>query len=293
MVASIMFMFWARRFEGRQLSGQGRFDEGRLVGVVGLMGAGKTAFMMSNWVVPALREGRSVVSNFTVFVDKIDAPEVGEFHKITAEDFGSQLMGSGSSLNVHESTGEALSGWFIDTACTCGKDHDVGCDRPGGDVPLHPCCDGFRERRRCACRGAVVIIDEGHCFVPANQAKPLPIEVLRWFTMARKNHLQIVWATQYYKWVHSAVRRLTQDVFTCNEELLGAKHTARLQRLDESNGNLGRDVVSQVKFDRRKVQDLYDTYEVVLAAETASEIMGTMSRRHMSSQGHQHLRRIG
>jgi len=259
-VASILFMFWARRWMGRQVSGKGRLDEGRLIGVVGLPGFGKTSFIMSNYVVPALQSGRTVIANFSVYAD--DLP--GRFVKLKPSNFGLDLLGIGSSLNLDDD-GLPVSGWFIDTACTCGK---TG-----------------REQLMCPCNGLVLVIDEGHAFLPANQSKGLPVDVLTWLTMCRKNHLMIIWATQYYKWIHSAVRRLTQEVFMCQRELLGGHHVARSFGLDPIKGDLGNVCAYEVKYDVRTIGHLYDTSEVVVAAHTAYELAGELSRKHLRRGG--------
>lgn len=270
-LGSVLLLAWARKWEGRQLSGAGRMDAGRVIGIVGLMGSGKTSFVVTNWIRPALQQGRRVVANFGVK----DSGFPGTALVVSPETFAWDLLGTGSSLNV-DKDGEPMSGWFVDTACTCGKGHDEGCDRvmPQGEA----CCRGFERQRQCGCRAAVVVIDESHAFLPANQSKPLPIEILTWLTMARKNHVQIIWCTQYYKWVHSAVRRLSQDVFRCEPGAVDGKHLAMMCRLS-ANGELSNEVVSVVKFDNRSVRSIYDTFEVIVPAHTAHELAGTLSKK--------------
>lgn len=279
---ALWFARKARGMHGRVLAGDGsRLDVGRVIGVCGVPGTGKTSFMVRNWAVPALKLGGRVVANFTVYPD----PEwPGSFRKLKAENFGPDLMGIGSSLNLDETTGEPTSGWFIDTACTCGKDHDPGCSRPGGDVPLAPCCDGFRARRDCSCQGVFLFLDEGHAFVPANGSKSLPVDLLTWFTMCRKNHLMIVWGTQYYKWVNSGVRRLSEQVFMCSKRLGEGQHRANLHVLDWSKGDIGRDPVATIDYDNRPIWKYYDTKEVIVASQTAHEIAGQLSRKEILAE---------
>jgi hypothetical protein len=268
LVLGLAFLRWVRRYESRVMTGAGRFDEGRVVGVCGLMGGGKTSFIMSQWVVPALTRGLTVASNFTVLDDGLPGRSI----KLRARTFASDVLGIGSSLNVDEETGEVLSGWFIDTACTCGKDHDKDCTRPRGDLPVVACCAGFRARRECRCNAAVVVIDEAHAFVPANNSRPLPLVLHNWLTMARKNHLEIIWATQYYKWVHSGFRRLTEDVFTCQSTMGDGRHEAIHQRMKRGGSDLDPAVVTVVKYDNRGVRGRYDTYEVITPSQTALEM---------------------
>lgn len=244
-----------RQVEGRTAGGVGKFFDGRLIGVVGLPGFGKTSFVMHAYVLPALRSGRTVVTNFTVKDD--DMP--GRAVKMKPDTFGADLLGIGSSLNVDDE-GQPMSGWFIDTACTCGKEG--------------------RDQLACACNGVVLVIDESHAFMPASNTRPLPIDLLTWLTMCRKNHLQIIWCTQYYKWVHSAVRRLTADVYQCSRNGLQAHHVARLHALD-GNGNLSADATSEIKYDVRKVGDRYDTYEVIIPAASAYQIAGELRKRNV------------
>jgi hypothetical protein len=271
---------FAHRVDGKLNSGKGRLDQGRLIGIVGLPGFGKTSFIMHTYVIPALKQGRGVITNFSVMPDEAWP---GTATLMDADSFGPDLLGIGSSLNVDKKTGQPMSGWFVDTACTCGKGHDDKCKRPNGDVPAFPCCDGFRAWRQCACQGRVLVIDESHAFLPANNSRPLPVDVLTWLTMCRKNHLMIIWATQYYKWVHSACRRLTEDVYKCEKGIVAGRHVARQHRLDNSNGELSREHASEVKYDIKSVGKYYDTYEVIVPAHTAYEMAGTMSRKNVGT----------
>lgn len=274
-VVSMVFMFWARRLQGRALSGKGRLDQGRLVGVVGLPGYGKTSFIVSNYVLPMLREGRTVLANFTVYADEFE----GRFIKMKSGNYGADLIGIGSSLNLDDDL-EAMSGWFVDTACNCSKTCTPGCL---GRIGPQACCKGMRAKIMCGCNGAVLVIDEAHAFLPASQSKPLPVDLLTWLTMCRKNHLMIVWATQYVKWVHSAVRRLTEDVFMCESQLLAGHHVARLHHLGFT-GELGREVSAEVKYKIGEVGEFYDTSEVIVAASTAYEMAGEMSRKNIANK---------
>lgn len=272
----LFVMMFGRRWQGRMMSGTGRIDEGRVIGCVGLMGSGKTSFMVLNWAVPMLRQGGTVIANFGI--DDSDLP--GKSIKLLPDTFGLDVLGVGSSLNYDANTGEPMSGWFYDTACNCGLTHDTGCGRVQPAVGT--CCPGFAAQRACGCRSALLILDESHAFVPASNSRPLPVELLTWFTMARKNHIEIIWATQYYKWVHSSVRRLTQDVFMCTPRIGDGLHTADLVRLGPG-GELGRDIFTSIKFDNRPIRGRYDTYEVIIPAHTAHELAGTMSKRSLRS----------
>lgn len=276
-VIMVVFVKFAKRAQGRVFAGSGtRYDEGRVFGVVGLMGSGKTSFVVREFAIPALQIGRPVVSNFSIYDEKFN----GTATLLKAQDFGFDLLGIGSSLNLDDE-GLPMSGWFFDTACQCGKDHDASCPNPPGFVPVgeRPCCAGFRARRDCGCRGALVIIDEGHAFVPAAGSRPLPLDLHTWFTMARKNHLQIIWLTQYYKWIHSAVRRLSEDVFFCRPLIGDGQHVADLHKLDPIKGDVGALPVASVKYDNRPIREFYDTREVILPAATAHEIAGNLDRK--------------
>lgn len=277
-VGLLLILKFARRWEARVKSGTGRMDEGRVIGVVGLMGAGKTSFIMKNWIAPAIAAGQTIVSNFSVNTKGF----AGTSMLLRADTFGMDLLGIGSSLNVDPQTGEPMSGWFYDTACRCGKGHVDGCDKvmPAGTA----CCAGFRAMRECRCRQATVVIDESHAFVPASQSRPLPLELQIWFTMARKNHLQIIWSTQYFRWVHAAVRRLSQDVFVCEQNGMDGKHIAHMMRL-QASGDLGKETVLSIKYDNKSVRSMYDTYEVILPSHTAEEMAGTVGKRTIGSSG--------
>jgi Zonular occludens toxin (Zot) len=239
----------------------GKIREGMVLGVVGKMGYGKTSFIVSNYAIPALRAGRTVVANFTIRAD--DLP--GQCVRLEAHQFGADLLGIGSSLNTDPTTGEPVTGWFYDTACTCGKD--------GND------------RVQCGCNAAVVVLDEAHLFVPASNSRPLPVELMQWFTMARKNHVQVIWATQYWKWVHSAARRLSSQIWVCEPGKMRGNHVANCH---EPFALEQRESVPLASIKYQITESLvsrYDSWEVVVPAATAFEIAGQMKRKKLPAGG--------
>lgn len=273
-----LLLFWARRMERRARLQAGQQEDGRVMGIVGLPGGGKTSFIVGHYAVPALRQGRTVITNFQMFVE--DLP--GRWVKMRPSTFGEDLLGIGSSLNIDEETGEPMSGWFVDTACTCGKDHDETCSRPDGDVPAKACCKGFRARRLCNCNGVVLVTDEVQSFVPANQSKPLPLDLLTWATMIRKNHVFWIWSTQYWKWVHSAVRRLTRQGLICETDVLYSDRVARMYDVDYDKGEMSGEPLTTVRYKPAVIAgNFYDSAEVIVPSSTAADMLGQMSRRHL------------
>jgi hypothetical protein len=260
--AGVIFVLWlikagAEKLVARERIQPGKLQEGKVFGVVGKMGYGKTSFAVGHFAIPALKQGRTVVSNFTIRDDDLPGRSV----LMRPSSFGSDLLGIGSSLQLDRETGEPASGWFVDTACNCGKQD--------------------KAQEACGCNGALVIIDESHLFVPASNSRQLPVELHQWFTMARKNHVEVVWLTQYWKWVHATVRRLSTDIWDCRPTLVRGRHEAYCFNPHDMDD---KQRIAHAKVDYSITEALvsrYDTYEIVVPAATAFDIAGQMRKGHM------------
>jgi len=164
------FMVLMMRQSGRLALAGGSLREGRVTGVTGLMGGGKSTLTALYVVRPWLKRGRTIIANFGI------DPEV--------QGVSGEVLFLRSSSFLEDILDIGVGGSFYDTLCTCKRVCDDHSPTPAPNE-----CPKCKLWLRCSCRGVKLVIDEAQVFIPSNNSASLPIELKSWITLTRKNHI--------------------------------------------------------------------------------------------------------
>lgn len=260
-VVLAVFLSYTKRSSAKMALHGATLREGRITGLTGLMGGGKSTLAALYIVRPWLRKGRTLVTNFGV--EPAKQRLTGRAVLLSSENFLEDLLGIG------------VGGSFVDTGCRCSK----YCKEHGHvDECGAARCENYGRRLRCSCEGIKLIIDEAQVFVPANNSRSLPIELKSWITLTRKNHIEMVWLAQSHKDVHAMLRRMTAEMWHCTD--LEAQLVA--QRFGVEAGEPGMRPLDKIGYRWNISADgMFNSWEIIIPAKDAIEMAGQLSRKYV------------
>ncbi|MDZ4233374.1 MAG: zonular occludens toxin domain-containing protein [Dietzia sp.] len=275
LLGGYLLMMRLFKWSARLALGGKLLEEGKVRGVIGLMGHGKSTLAALHIVRPWLARGRTIVANFGIEPDAQGLSGTVVF--LTSATFLEDLLEIGTD------------GTFVSTLCSCSK--NGGCvDHPDHPVPTG--CARCKKWLRCPCNGVKVVIDEAQVFIPANNSKSLPIELKSWITLMRKNHIELTWLAQSHKDVHAMLRRMTSEMWKCNKDF-GVGLVA--QRYACEAGEPGQEPTETIKYMwSPKADGMFNSWEIIIPARDALEMAGKLSKKYVDRlQATQDRRRGG
>lgn len=168
-----------------------RFESGRVAGVVGRMGSGKSLFVVSCVLLPV---ARALVSRRGLYCD-----HTGRQVQRIVTNFSCNLPFPGVELVALNAGHGPLFSQLVSTDC----DHETAADHVRD-------CYRYRD--------ALVVLDELHMFLPGGRSKIEP-DAAYFLSMARKLNCEVWWITQSVMKVHKRLRDDTQDVWTVRRRM--------------------------------------------------------------------------
>ena len=263
-VAVFSFAMWLMlKLSAKGALGGKLLDEGKVRGICGLMGHGKSTLAAMYIVHPWLKKGRTVVSNFGIDPAAQGLP--GTVVLLSSASFLEDLLEIGTD------------GTFVNTLCRCEKNNRCEVHQP---EPVPTGCKACAQRMRCRCEGVKIVLDEAQVFVPANNSKSLPIELKSWITLARKNHIELIWLAQSHKDVHAMLRRMTGELWRCVEaEGLGLVS----QRFRMEGGEPGKEPTETLRYQwAPRAEGMFNSWEIIIPARDALEMAGKLSKKYVA-----------
>lgn len=214
-------LFGALCWLNRRASGAA--TTGRVVGIVGRMGSGKSYFAV-RMAYSRMKAGATVYSNFSM--------RLGPTHD---EPCGQRCVSSGRCRCKRHCPCQMASRWHR--------------------------FEGWEQF--VTITDAVVIIDEVDLYAPSHDPRSIPDYVRFKLKMARKHRLDIYWIAQHESRVHRMLRDvLTNEIRTCQSWFGGLYFSAKtwdpssIRRRRKHTGRSG-------YFMRKRIANLYDTLETI------------------------------
>lgn len=254
-------MNWSRKASARNMIGGKRLAEGRVRAFTGLMGGGKSTLLALMVLHPWLKRGRTVVTNFGC--DPAEQGLTGNVVLLSSQRFLEELLEIGTD------------GTFVNTLCTCERRNRCKDHQP---EPVPHGCLACRRRLRCSCNGVKVCIDECQVFIPSNNSKSLPIELKSWITLARKNHIELIWLAQSHKDVHAMLRRLTAECWQCTDVATNLVTQKFLMVAGEPDKTPIESMSYRWNY---KANGLFNSWEIIIPARDALEMAGKLDSKYI------------
>lgn len=239
-----------------------RGGSGRVVGIVGRMGSGKS-YMAVRMAIRRLKRGADVVTNFTMNLDGAELVNVlaargWKDKRIAAELTAQTAFFGGDPVPVARV--KVLRGIT-------------------GQWRMFRGWDQFAELEN-----AIVIIDEAHLYAPSNKSLTFP-DVARFkMSQARKFGLDVYWVTQHEGRVNSILKDLTNMMFVCRSFMSGAWFSVKGYE-PEHMRRKGKHLERQFYRLNVAVAGLYNTLEI-LAADDHLMKSESMQKAHKVAAGY-------
>lgn len=249
-LALLPFAFWALA------RGSGDKYSGKLIGVVGKMGSGKSLFAV-RMAYRRMSHGANVRTNFTM------------------------------NFPIHHE-GECPPKCEKKKRCVCVRKKKMKA--ANGSTYKMPCLCQMKKRwapfygweELAFLENAVVIVDEAHLMAPSHDFHAIP-EIARWkVSMGRKFHLDVYWISQNEKKISAQLRNDTHSIYLCRSWFEGMGRggaplvlTAKEyepESMRKKDAHIGRRLF---KFNLG-IAELYDTLEVMRSDKLVSRD-GTMA----------------
>lgn len=214
---------------------------GRVSGVVGAMGSGKSLFVVSRAILPALKRGEYVVTNFDMDIPPglkgvhrtLDTPMIFEELAERGQDAVAYARAKGRGWNLRDVSGAELA----------QRGHVANC---------------------------LVVLDEAHIYAPSSKMV-LTDTALWWTTHCRKLGIELYWVTQFPEQIAKGMRRNTAEVWQARRRG-GKTFGAKCYPMDKwDKQNRGKPLDSLVYRLTPDVMKLYDSFELIAPEPTPTQ----------------------
>lgn len=164
-----------------------RFASGRISGVVGRMGTGKSLFVVSRVLLPVAKQ---LASRRGLYCS-----HTGRQVRQIVTNFSLELPYKGVPVRVLDPSTMPIFDELLLTDCECGS------------------VERGKHRNECyVVRDALVVLDEVHMYIPGGKLKLDPAAAY-FMSMARKLNCEVWWVTQSTLKLHKRVRDDTQEIW--------------------------------------------------------------------------------
>lgn len=269
-VVGVIFLAFAVFLSMRPTDKIRRTLGGKVIGIVGRMGSGKT-YMSIVIAYGYVLAGHDVRTNFTM--------------KLPKKFYDARISTTGVYTNEAKRAIEEERGtewWQCFPRISVPWEYFTGWEQ-------------FADLSNC-----VVIIDECQLYAPSYKPLAFPL-IARWkLAMARKFHLDVYWISQHEDRVNSTLKHLTNMIYVCNA-WFGAKWFSAKGYEPEYVRRKGKHIARRSYRFNLETASLYDTLEILTPdehlgdekqsarLEKIHELAGSHNRRRLAARKAQSL----